>query len=253
MAAALEIIALESFPLVQPGQPLLPLIYQTLEQNRLHLQDGDILVLAQKIVSKSENRFAKLSETTPSAEAEALSQQCDKDARMVELVLRESTQVIRAKRGVLIVRHRLGHVMANAGLDQSNIGNDEDLFLLLPEDPDASAQRLRQGIKADKGTDIGILINDSFGRPWRMGTTGVCIGCAGVQPVRDQRGEVDLFGKELQVTMPAKGDEIAATASLLMGEANEGTPIVLVRGLKNVAGTGQTSDLIRPIDEDLFT
>lgn len=253
MATALEIIALEGFPLVQPGQPLLPLIYRTLEQNRLSLRDGDILVLAQKIISKSENRFARLSETTPSPEATSLAQQCDKDARMVELVLRESTQVVRAKRGVLIVRHRLGHVMANAGLDQSNIGSDEDLFLLLPEDPDASAQRIRADIKKDKGADVGVLINDSFGRPWRMGTTGVCIGCAGMQPVRDQRGEVDLFGKELQVTMPAKGDEIAATASLVMGEADEGTPIVLVRGLTNVTGTGQTSDLIRPIEEDLFT
>lgn len=251
MAKALELIALEGFPLVQPGQPLTPLICRTLADNGLTLQSGDVLVLAQKIVSKSENRFARLSQTTASPEAEQLAQQCDKDPRMVQLVLNESSQVIRAIRGVLIVRHRLGHVMANAGLDQSNIGNDDDLLLLLPQDPDASAQRLRMELAGNTGANIGILIADSFGRPWRMGTTGVCIGCAGITPVRDQRGEADLFGRELQVTMPAKGDEIAAAASLLMGESNEGTPLVLVRGLA-LSGEGKTGDLIRPLEEDLF-
>ncbi len=251
MATALQIIALEGFPLVQPGEPLLPLITQTLERNTLSLQQGDILVLAQKIVSKSENRFARLSETQASPEAEELAKTCDKDPRMVQLVLNESSQVIRAIRGVLIVRHKLGHVMANAGLDQSNIGNDNDLFLLLPKNPDISAHKLKQEIATHLGVDIGILICDSFGRPWRMGTTGVCIGCAGIAPVRDQRGEHDLFGRELQITMPAKGDEIAAAASLVMGEAAEGTPLVLIRGL-TIDGEGQTSDLIRPLEEDLF-
>ncbi|MEZ5547669.1 MAG: coenzyme F420-0:L-glutamate ligase [Pseudomonadales bacterium] len=252
MAAALQIIALEGFPLVQAGEPLLPLISETLKQNNLSLQTGDVLVLAQKIVSKSENRFARLSETEASKEAESLAQQCAKDPRMVQLVLNESSQVIRAKPGVLIVRHKLGHVMANAGLDQSNIGNDSNLFLMLPKDPDASAQKLKSEVATQLGADIGVLICDSFGRPWRMGTTGVCIGCAGIAAIQDQRGEFDLFGKELQVTMPAKGDEIAAAASLVMGEAAEGTPIVLIRGLK-ISGTGQTSDLIRPLEEDLFT
>lgn len=252
MTKALEIIALDGFPLVQPGEPLSPLIREALEQNNLTLREGDILVLAQKIVSKSENRYARLSETEPSPEAKELAQTCDKDPRMVQLVLNESTQVIRATRGVLIVRHKLGHVMANAGLDQSNIGNEEDLILLLPENPDASAQRIREEIHRQSGIGIGILICDSFGRPWRMGTTGVCIGCAGLISVHDQRGGADLFGRELQVTMPAKGDEIAAAASLIMGEANEGTPLVLVRGLE-LAGEGGSGDLIRPIEEDLFS
>jgi len=238
--------------LVQPGQPLAPLLYRALKENALTLQPGDILVLAQKIVSKSENRFVRLSETTASAQAKQLAQQCDKDPRMVQRVLDESTQVIRATRGVLIVRHRLGHVMANAGLDQSNIGNDDDLLLLLPQDPDASARRLRDALARKTGTAVGIVIADSFGRPWRMGTTGVCIGCAGIQPILDQRGSEDLFGRELKVTMPAKGDEIAAAASLLMGESNEGTPAVLVRGLA-LSGAGKTGDLLRPIGEDLFT
>ncbi len=252
MAATLELTALEGFPLIKPGESLLPAVLRALEQNGIELQSGDILVFAQKIVSKSENRFARLSETKASPEAEEIAKSCDKDPRMVQLILNESDQVIRATRGVLIVRHKLGHVMANAGLDQSNIGKDEDFFLLLPEDPDLSARQLQSALKKATGVSIGIVICDSFGRPWRMGTTGVCIGCAGISPVRDQRGEQDLFGKVLQVTMPAKGDEIAAAASLIMGEASEGTPIVHLRGLDN-GGDGQTSDLIRPLEEDLFT
>lgn len=251
MAAALQIQALEHFPMVQAGEPLAPLIFKALDKNHLSLQDGDLLAIAQKVVSKSENRFARLSETVASDAAIALSQTVAKDARMVQLVLNESQQVIRAKPGVLIVRHKLGHVMANAGLDQSNIGNDDDLFLLLPEDPDASAQRLRAEIRTQLGVDVGIVICDSFGRPWRMGTTGVCIGCAGIASVWDQRGEVDLYGRELKVTMPAKGDEIAAAASLVMGEAREATPVVLMRGLQ-VAGEGASQSLIRPLEEDLF-
>ncbi len=252
MAAMLELTALDGFPLIEPGEPLLPAVLQALEQNGIELQSDDILVLAQKIVSKSENRFARLSDTVPSQQAKELALTCDKDPRMVQLVLNESSQVIRASRGVLIVRHKLGHVMANAGLDQSNIGNDEDLFLLLPENPDRSAQQLRNAIREETGVTIGIVICDSFGRPWRMGTTGVCIGCAGIHAVQDQRGETDLFGKILQVTMPANGDEIAAAASLIMGEASEGTPIVHIRGM-NISGEGNSSALIRPLEEDLFT
>lgn len=251
--AHLELTALPGLPLVNEGDDLATLVIEGLGRAGLHLQEGDVLVLAQKIVSKAEGRIVDLAAVTPSPEALALAGQVLKDPRLVELVLRESRRVVRARPHVLIVEHRLGLIMANAGIDQSNVeAEGREMALLLPEDPDASAHALRARLHATCGAQIGVIINDSFGRPWRRGTTGVAIGAAGLPALADRRGAPDLFGRPLQVTEIGHADEIAAAASLLMGAADEGRPVVLVRGLDWTAPAGRAADLIRPEAEDLF-
>ncbi|MGA0562559.1 coenzyme F420-0:L-glutamate ligase [Ancylobacter sp. VNQ12] len=249
MSGRIELIALEGLPLVAPGDDLAVLIGEALARSSLALRDGDVLVLAQKIVSKAEGRRVALADVEPSEEARAFAVQVGKEPRLVELILRESARVVRARPNVLIVEHRLGLIMANAGIDQSNV--EPGYALLLPENPDASAARLRARL-APEGMRFGVVINDSFGRPWRRGTTGVAIGAAGLPALVDRRGEADLFGRPLQVTMIALADEIAASASLLMGPAAEGIPAVLVRGLDWTAPGSPASTLIRPANEDLF-
>lgn len=249
MAGRIELIALEGLPLVVPGDDLAALVGEALARADLVPRDGDVLVLAQKIVSKAEGRRVALADVEPSEQARALAAEVGKDPRLVELVLRESVRVVRARPHVLIVEHRLGLIMANAGIDQSNV--EPGFALLLPDDPDASAARLRARF-APEGMRFGVVINDSFGRPWRRGTTGVAIGAAGLPALVDRRGEADLFGRPLQVTMIALADEIAASASLLMGPAAEGRPAVLLRGLDWTAPESAASALIRPANEDLF-
>jgi len=230
------------------------LVLNSLRAEEIALQDGDVLVLAQKIVSKSENRFVDLAAVKPSARAQELASACDKDARLVQLILDESTEVLRCVPGVIIVRHKLGLVMANAGIDHSNIAASDtgERVLLLPEAPDQSAQSLRQALQRETGLELAVIVSDSFGRPWRLGTTGVCIGCDGIASLIDRRGDSDLFGQELKVTQVAVGDEIASAASVLMGEADEARPVVLVRGLKFPREPASASQLLRPQDEDLF-
>ncbi len=247
----LEIIAPSGFPLVQPHQSLGPLIIDVLRNHGLALHAGDILVVAQKIVSKSEDRFVRLDQVEVSAEARDVARRCRKDPRLVELILRESDRVIRCVPGVLIVRHKRGFVHANAGIDRSNIPGGDEQVLLLPEDPDRSAAELRSGIREHTGVDVGVIIADSFGRAWRLGTCGVCIGSAGVEVLKDLRGTGDLYGRELEVTEVAQGDEIAAAASVLMGAAKESRPLVLVRGLA-LGGCGDGRSLVRPPELDLF-
>jgi coenzyme F420-0:L-glutamate ligase/coenzyme F420-1:gamma-L-glutamate ligase len=249
VAGRIELIELEGLPLIEPGDDLAALIGEALARAGLVLREGDVLVLAQKIVSKAEGRLVRLDGVAPSQEAQALAVQVGKDPRLVELILRESVRVVRAGPNVLIVEHRLGLTMANAGIDQSNV--EPGYALLLPEDPDASAARLRARL-APEGLRFGVVINDSFGRPWRRGTTGVAIGAAGLPALVDRRGEADLFGRPLQVTMIALADEIAASASLLMGPAAEGRPAVLLRGLDWAAPESPAGALIRPPKEDLF-
>ncbi|MDQ0510101.1 coenzyme F420-0:L-glutamate ligase [Ancylobacter amanitiformis] len=246
----IELLALDGLPLVQPGDDLAGLIAAALDRAGLVLRVGDVLVVAQKIVSKAEGRRVALADVTPSVPALALAQQVGKDARLVELILRESRRVVRKAPGVLIVEHRLGLVMANAGIDQSNV--EDGFALLLPEDPDASAERLRARLAPSAGMRLGIVINDSFGRPWRRGTVGTAIGAAGLPALVDRRGEADLFGRPLQVTMIALADEIAASASLLMGPAAEGLPVVLLRGVPWSAPASPVRALLRPANEDLF-
>jgi len=250
-----SIFALEGMPGIKPGMSLSAEILDAARGNGVAWQDGDILVLAQKIVSKAEGRIAHLGDVSPSAEAEALALTTGKDARLVELVLRESNEVLRARTNVLIVEHRLGHVMANAGIDRSNVDaapDDEDIALLLPEDPDRSAARLRTEIEHATGRQIGVIISDSFGRPWRIGTVGVAIGVAGPPAVLDRRGDPDLFGRKLQITEIGFADAVAAAAVLVMGEGDEGCPVAIVRGLA-WSDSGQGSrDALRPRSQDLF-
>lgn len=215
------------------------------------MRDGDVVVLAQKIVSKAEGREVSLASVTPSARAQELGGLTLKDPRLVELVLRESTEVVRAVPNILIVRHRLGFVMAQGGIDASNV-DGADTVLLLPIDPDASAARLRQELKTLTSADVGVVINDSWGRAWRVGTVGTAIGVAGLPGLIDMRGKPDLNGRILRVTEIGHADEIAAAASLLMGQADEGRPVVILRGLGRLATSGTAQDLVRPVRQDLF-
>lgn len=250
----LQLFALRNFPLVKPGDDLAVQISQSLDDNQLTLQDGDIVVLAQKIVSKSENRYRALKDITPSDEAVRLAQETGKDPRAVELVLQESNRVLRYRYGSIVVEHKLGFVHANAGIDQSNLPDNanSEIALLLPEDSDASAQALRSALQKKYGVNIGVVINDSFGRAWRLGTVGVSIGVAGFDPLLDLRGAPDLFGRKLEITQVGLGDEIAAAASLLMGQAGEGVPVVILRGLRLPETSGTVQDLLRKPNEDMF-
>ena len=254
MGHRLELIALEGVPLVEPGDDLGQLLSEALAHNELELQEGDVLIIAQKIVSKAEGRYVRLNDVEAGPEALALAQEAAKDPRQVELILRESREVIRVRPGVIIVEHRNGYVHANAGIDKSNIANspEDPQVLLLPRDPDVSASALRQALAERTGIAPQIIINDSAGRAWRNGTVGIAIGTAGLDPVRTQIGERDMFGNLLEVTEPAEADELAAAASLLMGQSTQARPVVLARGatlLDSDAGSGK---LIRDRDLDLF-
>ena len=251
---SLEVIALKGLPLIGAGDDLAELIASALERNGVAPRAKDVLVVAQKIVSKAEARIVDLATVKPSAKALTLAAEVDKDPRLVEVILSELVRVVRARPGVLIVEHRLGFVMANAGVDQSNVapGDGAAHVLLLPENPDASAEALRRGLKARTGVDLAVVINDSFGRPWRQGTVGVAIGAAGLPALVDLRGRPDLFGRKLEVSVIGFADEIAAAASLLMGQAGEALPAVLIRGLSWSAPEATAASLVRPANEDLF-
>lgn len=250
---SLNIVAIPGIPLIKAGDDLANIIATACENSGYKLQDGDILVVSSKIVSKSEGRLFDLREVTPGQQAIRVSAETQKDARLVELVLRESEEISRARPGVLVTRHRLGFVSANAGIDQSNVGADsEDFVLLLPLDPDASADALRRAIKARIGVDVGIAISDSHGRPFRLGNVGVAIGVAGMPALIDLRGQPDLFGREMQVSTQGFADLVASAAHLVCGEGNEGLPVVLVRGLELESREGKASDLIRPAQQDLY-
>ena len=254
---SISIVPVRGVPMVQAGDDLASLLLGAIAASDLALEDGDILAVAQKIVSKAEGRLVRLAEVTPTKAATELAAKVEKDPRLVQLILDESTEVVRHKPGVLIVRHHLGLVGAHAGIDQSNIdhgeGEDEGAALLLPEDPDASAARLRDAVRAAIGIDIGVLITDSANRPWRLGTIGVAIGAAGFNVLDDRRGGSDIFGRELKVTLINRADSIATAATLAMGETDERTPAAIVRGFPNECGSGQAAaDINRPLEEDLF-
>ncbi len=213
-----------------------------------------MLAVAQKVVSKAEGRSVRLDAVTPSPRAVALANEVRKDPRLVEVILGESVRVVRSRPNLLIMEHKRGWVMANAGIDHSNVaapGTPEQL-LLLPADPDASAERLRDGLAARCGVSPGVVITDSFGRAWRRGTLGVAIGAAGIASIIDLRGTPDLFGRTLEVTVVGHADEIAAAAGLVQGQGREGRPVVLVRGLARTAPANPAAALIRPPAEDLF-
>jgi len=250
----LTLTPIPGVPLIQAGDDLAEIIVQALSKAAITLQDGDILVLAQKIVSKAEGRAVNLASIQPSERALELAQVTEKDARLVELILRESNLVLRARPGVLIVEHRLGFVCANAGIDHSNVGGPkgDDIVLLLPLDPDGSAQALRECLQRRFALQIGVMIIDSHGRAWRLGTVGSAIGLAGLPGLVDLRGRPDLFGTNLRITQVGAADELAAAASLVMGQANEGRPVVHVRGFPYPLRDASLAELLRPVENDLF-
>jgi coenzyme F420-0:L-glutamate ligase/coenzyme F420-1:gamma-L-glutamate ligase len=254
MSARVTITGLSGMPLVGPGDDLAAIVLAGYRENGLTPQDGDVLVVAQKIVSKAEGRMLDLATVIPSPEALALAAETAKDARFVEAVLAESRRIVRHRPNLLIAEHRLGFVMANAGIDHSNVapGDGHEHILLLPVDPDGSAERLRDRLVADSGAAVAVIVSDSFGRPWRRGTVGIALGAAGLPAVIDWRGHPDLFGRPLEVTETGFADEIAAAASLVMGQADEAMPVALVRGLSWSAPDAPAAALVRPPEHDLF-
>jgi coenzyme F420-0:L-glutamate ligase / coenzyme F420-1:gamma-L-glutamate ligase len=244
--------ALPGIPLIQPGDNLTQIILDGLVRAGIALETGDALVITSKIVSKAEGRLFDLNAITPRAEAKRLATETRKDPRIVELVLRESQRISRQAPGVLVVQHRLGFVSANAGIDQSNVDGGEDHVLLLPLDPDASAQVICEHLEAATGAKVGVVISDSHGRPFRMGNVGVAIGVAGMPALLDLRGRPDLFGRELRISVQGYGDLVASAANLLTGEADEGRPIVHLRGLQFPPIDGHATELYRSPEQDLY-
>lgn len=247
----LSIETLPGIPRVEKGANLVSLIADAMARGDRRPVDGDVFVIAQKIVSKAEGRTVDLAGVNPSEEAEQLARETDKDPRLVELILGEADEVVRHREGVLVVAHRLGIVLANAGIDQSNVEGDENV-LLLPENPDASAKQIREGLEARYNVRLGVIISDSLGRAWRNGTVGFAIGASGVETAQDLLGQPDLFGRPLEATVVGHGDELAAAASIVMGQAGEGAPVVLISGLQPSATDQTAADLLRPRAEDLF-
>ena len=251
---AVEILAVPGIPLVRKDDDLVALIDEGLARGGMLPRSSDVFVLAHKIVSKAEGRTVDLATIEPSAEAIALAGNVQKDPRLVELILSESVRVVRARPGLLIVEHRLGFVVANAGIDQSNVSSPDDpeQALLLPADPDGSAAILMRRLSLRFGVPVAVIINDSFGRAWRRGTCGVAIGAAGLPSLMDLRGSPDLLGRKLRVSITGHADEIAAAASLVMGQGAEGQPAVVVRGLTWRGPHNGASELLRPAAEDMF-
>lgn len=265
----LTLTPLHGIPLIRQGDDLADILVAGLAASHIALEDGDILVVTSKIVSKAEGRMVDLATVTPSERAQELARQADKDPRVVELLLQESAEILRVRVGTIIVEHRLGFVCANAGIDHSNVeprSNDfsrstpttevvttwDEYVLLLPLDPDASARAIRKKIESKTGKRIGVMIIDSHGRAWRIGTVGACIGLSGIPALVDERGWKDLFGYELKITVVGAADELAAAASLVMGQAAEGTPAAHVRGFPYPLREGSMKELLRPKDQDMF-
>jgi len=269
----LTLTPLLNIPLIRHDDNLADILVNALQDTNIALQDNDILVLAQKIVSKAEGRMVNLATVTPSKQAIDLAQKADKDARVVELMLQESKEILRVRAGTIIVEHKLGFICANAGIDHSNVSpppkgdglgrraapagsveavRAEEYVLLLPENTDRSASEIRTKIESITNKKIGVLIIDSHGRAWRNGTVGVAIGISGIPGLVDLRGAKDLFGYTLRITQVGAGDELAAAASLIMGQAAEGTPAVHVRGFPYKLRESALKELIRPKDQDLF-
>jgi len=253
---SLIITPLTGIPIITVGDDLVEIINNALRTDQISLTNGDIIIIAQKIISKSEGRFVKLSEIEPSLKARKLALSTEKDPRLVELILQESKEIIRIRPGAIIVEHRLGFVCANAGIDHSNViaesVGSEETVLLLPNNPDLSAQTLKENLEGIHGVRIGVMIIDSHGRAWRLGTIGTAIGISGLPGLVDLRGEPDMFGWKLKITEVGAADELAAAASLVIGQASEGTPIVHVRGFPYELRDGSLSELLRPKEQDLF-
>jgi coenzyme F420-0:L-glutamate ligase / coenzyme F420-1:gamma-L-glutamate ligase len=252
-AARLTLVALPGIPEVKPGDDLPALLLDALSRANETPLDGDVLVLAQKIVSKAEGRLARLEGIAASPRAHEIAKVADKDPRVVELILGESNEVLRQRPGVIVVEHKRGYVLANAGIDASNVDHSGgEQVLLLPADADASAARIRAALERASGKRLAVVINDSLGRAWRNGTIGTALGASGLPGLLDLRGKPDRHGRELRTTEIGAADEVAAAASLLMGQADEGRPAILVRGFPYSLREGNAAELVRPKGMDLF-
>jgi coenzyme F420-0:L-glutamate ligase/coenzyme F420-1:gamma-L-glutamate ligase len=240
-------------PLIQPGQDVSDEIINAIASESILVDDGDVIAIAQKIVSKSENRYLDISSLSPSEEAKTLSKQIDKDPKFIQAILNESKKVVRYRMGVLIVEHKLGFIHANAGIDRSNIDQEQDIVLLLPEDPDESAKEISQSLSQFFKKNVSVIITDTMGRPFRNGIVGFTIGSHNIECILDERGQKDLYGNELKVTQIGIADELAAAASLLMGQAAQKKPVVIIKGYKFKQNNLSDSQLlIRGEEEDLF-
>lgn len=249
----MELIALQHIPEVLPGDDLVVVLLEAIDKQQLTLSSGDIVVLAQKIISKAEDRYVTLSEVVPSDQAKVLAREVDKEPEIIQLILDESVDIVRKRKGVVIVEHNQGYVHANAGIDRSNLPDPEkERVLLLPEDANRSALKLKVRLDKALGLDLGIIINDSAGRAWREGTLGFAIGTAGFNPLIDMVGHKDRDGRVLEATTVAVGDELAAAASYLMGQADEGLPVVVIKGANAEMGHFDAKPLIRDKQFDLF-
>jgi coenzyme F420-0:L-glutamate ligase/coenzyme F420-1:gamma-L-glutamate ligase len=248
----LELWALQGFPEVRAGDALPQIIVQSLRDNALAPADGDVLVVAQKVVSKAEGSVVHLRDIQPTAAAEGLARETGKDPRFVQVLLREARAINRARPGLIIAEHRLGFICANAGVDHSNVAGSDEVVSLLPEDPDSSARAIRDAVERASGVRVGVIVNDSHGRPHREGAVGVAIGVAGLAPLLSYIGRPDRYGYILRRTVEAVADELASAAGLLQGQADEGTPVVLIRGARIPLAEGAIADLVRPAKEDLY-
>ena len=251
----LEVSALNHVPSIKKGDDIAEIILKSLHKDSLQLKDNDIVVIAQKIISKAEGCLVDLESIAASSESIQIAERTDKDPRLVELIIQESKEIIRIEKGVIIAEHRLGHILANAGIDQSNIDHKlgKETVLLLPKNPNRSAKKIKEQIENQTSKTIGVIITDSMGRPWRLGTIGHAIGSSGVKTIVDLRQKgTDLFDRKLQTTVIGLADQIASAATLIMGESNEGKPIVLVKGIDMPSDSDTVDDLIRPKEEDLF-
>jgi len=249
----LELITVPGIPEICAGDDSGDLIVNALKKAQFELTGGDVVVVAQKLVSKAEGMQRRLSEVKPGSAAIELAAQAEKEPAIAQLIIDESQEILRHRPGVIISRHKLGMVLANAGIDRSNVAQDSDVVLLFPADPDRSAQQIKARLDSHFGLQTGVVIADSVGRAWRMGTTGMAIGSAGVEALANLRGQQDRSGRKLEVSEHAVADSIASAAELIMGEASEGTPVVIVRGLKQGHSEQNSSVLLRPKDDDMFT
>jgi len=249
MAPQVQIIGVAGMPEVRPGDDLAALILEAAREQGADVEDGDVLVVTQKIVSKAEGRLVDLREVEPSPQAQEMAARTGKDAHLLEVILGESQRIVRQERGVIICETKHGFVCANAGVDTSNVGGG--VVSLLPENPDQSAERIRAAIQEKKGTSIAVIISDTFGRPWREGHTNVAIGLAGMSPVKDYVGQTDPHGYVLRVSTMAVADELAAAAELVMEKLSR-VPVAIVRGFDYQRGEGSGRELIRPQEKDLF-
>ncbi len=247
----MEVYGLETIPIVKEGDNIAKLIIEAAKKENVGIQDNDIIVIAQTIVSRSEGRIVNLKDIEPSPFAKILANETRKDPRLVEVILRESKGIVRMGGHHLIMETRHGFVCANSGVDRSNVPGEETVSLL-PLDPDASARKIRDEIRRLTGKEVAVIISDTFGRPLREGAVGVAIGVAGIDPLYDMRGRKDLFGYVLETTLVAIADELASAAELVMGESNEGIPVVVIRGFKYPKGEYSIQKLLRPVEKDLF-